>query len=1079
MRRLRGRINGTPKQVIERERRTECELQKKKKGEKKNKKDKIKRDNLSRRSREREKGEGSWKVWEMGQIEKRKKKGRPSKADLARRSAAAAHPSSGATDSERRRSLRRRNVRYNNFIDFDDYLDEYDDYEEQQAEDEEEEEVPEPEEEEDDDEEEEEDERRKEKKLELVLKLHNDQSQSQNGNRRRGRPARASHARASPASSSDEDGDEGEGERKPLKKRRINGRGGGGESEAEEVDRSDGNDQGNDDEEEDDNDGHEEREADDKGLPDSVPGTPSDRLDSYPLPDKKVLDLVLHKLQKKDTYGVYSEPVDLEELPDYLDVVDHPMDFATVRKKLGNGSYSTLEQFESDVLLICSNAMKYNSSDTVYHKQARAIQELAHKKFEKLRVGIERSEKERKSEQKTKSNFSGKKQMKKPLSRAIQEPVGSDFSSGAALANAGEVQNGPNGVLAGACERPCNVDALVEGSLSLVDNNLEKLEELSSGKGPWPKIGKRLSVFDDNRRATYNICSQPVERPDTIFTTFEDELRQLVAVGLHAEYSYARSMARFAATLGPLAWKVAAHRIEQALPPGCKFGRGWVGEYEPVTTPVLMIETRSPRDNEVLLPKVKAVVDGLNGPDATAVPAAQPPPASGTTSQVKHTVFRPTCSVAEVKNSLFSSAATKPFAPVNVTHPRQTISPWNHAETQNRAPKQVELNLPPSNYQNDGEVGEKQLPKSSGMAPSKVWEAPSRTESPKPREVPPRTDSPKPREVPRRTESPKPTEVPRRTESPKSKEVPPRTDSPKPREVSRTEAGMPQSLPCKPLDSYEHVPPGFPNGRNTSSSLVNNGRSATASSDGFGQMGYIGRNQTGHGGLHYPPRAPGVVLTDPVEAMRISAAERAQKHQQPSSGGQSSVGEAPPASRSDNSNAAATAARAWMSIGAAGGGFKPPAADHSSSNTNGQISAESLYNPTWQLPPRMFQGQLPFPAAGVQQQFQQAEKNFPFQAFMRPPPFPGGGEGQVQGGRPIMFSPQLVAADLSRLQMMSSPWRGQTGLPSESQPTTRQKQETHTLSPDLNIGFQSPGSPAKQSSGVMVDSQQPDLALQL
>lgn len=34
------------------------------------------------------------------------------------------------------------------------------------------------------------------------------------------------------------------------------------------------------------------------------------------------------------------------QLPDYHDVIEHPMDFATVRKKLGNGSYSTLEQFE-------------------------------------------------------------------------------------------------------------------------------------------------------------------------------------------------------------------------------------------------------------------------------------------------------------------------------------------------------------------------------------------------------------------------------------------------------------------------------------------------------------------------------------------------------------------------------------------------------------------------------------------------------------------------------------------------------------------------------------------------------------
>lgn len=57
----------------------------------------------------------------MGQIEKRKKKGRPSKADLAARLAAGVADSPEKRDI--RRSLRRRNFRYN-IIDYDeDYLD--------------------------------------------------------------------------------------------------------------------------------------------------------------------------------------------------------------------------------------------------------------------------------------------------------------------------------------------------------------------------------------------------------------------------------------------------------------------------------------------------------------------------------------------------------------------------------------------------------------------------------------------------------------------------------------------------------------------------------------------------------------------------------------------------------------------------------------------------------------------------------------------------------------------------------------------------------------------------------------------
>lgn len=49
-------------------------------------------------------------------------------------------------------------------------------------------------------------------------------------------------------------------------------------------------------------------------------------------------------------------------------------------------------------------------------------------------------------------------------------------------------------------------------------------------------------------------------------------------VGLHSDHGYARSLAQFAANLGPVAWKVASKMIERSLPAGVKFGPGWVGE---------------------------------------------------------------------------------------------------------------------------------------------------------------------------------------------------------------------------------------------------------------------------------------------------------------------------------------------------------------------------------------------------------------------------------------------------------------------------------------------------------------------
>lgn len=50
------------------------------------------------------------------------------------------------------------------------------------------------------------------------------------------------------------------------------------------------------------------------------------------------------------------------------------------------------------------------------------------------------------------------------------------------------------------------------------------------GKGHLSKVGRKPSVVDENRRATYNISTQPVIRSESIFTTFDGEIKQFVAV---------------------------------------------------------------------------------------------------------------------------------------------------------------------------------------------------------------------------------------------------------------------------------------------------------------------------------------------------------------------------------------------------------------------------------------------------------------------------------------------------------------------------------------------------------------------
>ncbi|KAF6168176.1 hypothetical protein GIB67_011561 [Kingdonia uniflora] len=338
----------------------------------------------------------------------------------------------------------------------------------------------------------------------------------------------------------------------------------------------------------------EERNGVSKQMDSSVPGTPSiSHSRGIPLPDKKQLELILDKLQKKDAYGVYAEPVDPEELPDYHEIIEKPMDFSTIRKKLASGAYSNLEKLENDVFLLCSNAMQYNAPETIYFKQARSIQELASKKFQRLKKDFECTEAERKLEKNNNSNSLLKKPIHKPSPRKnAVEPICSDFSAGATLATMGDTSALCNTVQVGGYEKLNNGVGTVDGSFWLTETKSEEQFPVT-GKGLPSKLGKKPFVIDENRRVMHNIPNQPVGGTDLAFTLFEGENKQLVAVGLHADHSYARSLARFAANLGPVAWKVASRRIEQALPEGLKYGHGWVGEYEPHPTPVLVLESHS------------------------------------------------------------------------------------------------------------------------------------------------------------------------------------------------------------------------------------------------------------------------------------------------------------------------------------------------------------------------------------------------------------------------------------------------------------------------------------------------------
>ncbi|RZC65673.1 hypothetical protein C5167_009362 [Papaver somniferum] len=862
----------------------------------------------------------------MGKITKRKKKGRPPKADLStpRRSKVTDPP----PESALRRSVRSRNLPYS-----DDQF--YDDIE--------------GEEEEDSEDEEEEEEKRRKKKMKLVMRLASSgqtkvDSSLLTRNNETTTPAPAPDSAAS-ASSSD-DGDDS----KPFKKRRING------DDEEDANANVDEEVRSDDQRKD---GRQEKK--DTRRSESLSGFEGNYSNGIPLPDKKEIDLIMDKLQKKDTYGVYAEPVDTEELPDYLEMIENPMDFGTIRKNLEKGTYTKLEQLEADVFLLCSNAMEYNSPDTVYFKQARSIQELARKKFHRLKVNYKRSEAEIKIDQTKRSNVVVKKSTKKTPCKVVQEPVGSDFSAGVTLTTRANLVNQSNTVHAGSYGVPGNYIGFGDRNSFLLEHKSEKAEEQVSGKGLQSKFGKKPIVLDDDRRATYGMTSQHLVNEDSTFTIFEGDTSQLVAVGLHTDHCYARSLARFAATLGPAAWKVASRRIEQVLPGDFRFGRGWVGEYEPLPTSILVLENSMPKelsinshktedikkDDQIVEESLKAKQNVTLGRETVNLPRVSCASISEEFARERHFGY-------PMSNGLNSGvvSVSGPKPVVNV------IGQQQNPQVSSNVLKQVDMHSSSSFRKDHMNVAPREKPmNNSHMTIPRLQEMDSRNRV------------------------------------------------------------LSQSASFSHPVSNGIVVGGLPNVNNCASSH----RATSFSSD------VVPSKQVRLPAFPHGNHEQG--LSDPVQMLRMMANKT---HNQQNSANHP-MAEAIQSIR-DDAVAVATPPQAWMALG-----YANPARERQSDS---QVHFET--------------------AASGGFQTQTNKNRFP-QAFLLQAMRIG------ENNRPVFSQQQRMMDTKFHVQ---SP---QQGLGPQTQ--TNSKQDT--LPPDLNIGFPSSGSPVRLSSGVLLDSQLPDLALQL
>jgi E1A/CREB-binding protein len=115
----------------------------------------------------------------------------------------------------------------------------------------------------------------------------------------------------------------------------------------------------------------------------------------------KCLDL-MKVLQSHHHGWVFNSPVDPVELglPDYFEVVKKPMDLGTIKKKLENGCYHSIGDFESHVNLTFDNAMLYNPEGSVVYNMAKEMKDKFAIDYAQLikQLNIEEEEKRKNGE---------------------------------------------------------------------------------------------------------------------------------------------------------------------------------------------------------------------------------------------------------------------------------------------------------------------------------------------------------------------------------------------------------------------------------------------------------------------------------------------------------------------------------------------------------------------------------------------------------------------------------------------------------------------------------------------------------
>lgn len=86
---------------------------------------------------------------------------------------------------------------------------------------------------------------------------------------------------------------------------------------------------------------------------------------------KSDLLALVRKIEEQQFAWPFREPVDTQEVTDYLDVVTDPIDLQTIEKRIRKGEwYKSKKMLHADLILMVNNCKLYNDPESTYYECA-------------------------------------------------------------------------------------------------------------------------------------------------------------------------------------------------------------------------------------------------------------------------------------------------------------------------------------------------------------------------------------------------------------------------------------------------------------------------------------------------------------------------------------------------------------------------------------------------------------------------------------------------------------------------------------------------------------------------------------